>query len=374
MKLSPRVVVAGFYPPPYAGEPIHVKQLGQLLRERGLEVEILNLNRHAPPSREYRAATKPWTLAWLLLALPGRSSILHLHTNGHSWKSWLMILAAALGTRVRRRHSVLTIHSGLFPGYVSRLGRLGRHVTGWILRSFTAVIAVNPEIGRAMRSLGLPDGKLSVIPAFLGVREAGALAGPDRALVEGRRPFLVAVAGGDRDPEMGIPTVIKALPALIEAHPGLCAVFVGWQVGRKTSAMIESARLGANAICLGELSHERCLQFLRHADVVVRSTFADGDAITVREALALGIPVVASDTAFRPEGVVLFRKGDSQDLADKVLQVLSGSASTQNRTSSPLRPADAIWQIYADLVGADASRAACVASCVTNQRAPASPP
>ena len=57
--------------------------------------------------------------------------------------------------------------------------------------------------------------------------------------------------------------------------------------------------------------------------MVVRSTFVDGDAITVREALAFGVPVVASDTAFRPEGVTLFRKGDVSDLVAKLRQVLA---------------------------------------------------
>jgi glycosyltransferase involved in cell wall biosynthesis len=370
----PRVVLAGFYPPPYAGEPIHVKQLGQFLRDRGLVVEILNLNRHAPPSSEYRSATKPWTLAWLLLALPGQSSILHLHTNGHSWKSWLMILAAALGARARRTRSLLTIHSGLFPSYVSRLGPVARVLAGWILRSFTGVIAVNPEIGRAMRLVGLSEGRSAVIPAFLGVRQAGKLEGPDRALVEGRHPLLVVVGGGDRDPEMGIPTVVEALPSLIGSFPGLRAVFAGWQVGPRTRELIESNKLGGHAVCLGELSHERCIQFLQEADVVVRSTFADGDAITVREALELGVPVVASDTAFRPEGVVLFRKGDSKDLTDKILKVLSDDTSRSGRSRGAGEPAQDLWRIYSGLLGGDAKLVSHPSPPGSNHRAPASPP
>ena len=96
-----RVVLAGFYPPPFAGEPIHVKQLAQLLRERGLDVEVLNLNRHAPPSVEYLSAGGRWTLVRALFGRSDRDSILHLHTNGHNWKSWMMILVAALAARLK---------------------------------------------------------------------------------------------------------------------------------------------------------------------------------------------------------------------------------------------------------------------------------
>jgi len=59
---------------------------------------------------------------------------------------------------------------------------------------------------------------------------------------------------------------------------------------------------------------------MRKVSVFVRPTHFDGDATSVREALALGVPVVASDTDFRPEGVMLFRRGDVDDLMQKLGQ------------------------------------------------------
>ncbi len=354
--MSPtRVVLAGFYPPPFAGEPIHVKQLAGFLRQRGLEVEVLNLNRHAPPSHEYVGAPTPWGLMRRLFTLPDRASILHLHTNGHNWKSWLMIATAAMTARLKRTRVILTIHSGLFPGYVSMLGRFRRAVARRILRSFARVIVVNREIGQAMERLGIAGQDLAVIPAFLGVPQSAELTAEDRAVIDGFRPLLVAVGGGDRDPELGLPTVVDTLPELIRRFPGLGAVFVGWQVGAKTQPLIETRGLMTHAVCLGEVSHERCLSLLREADVVVRSTFADGDAITVREALDLGVPVVASDTAFRPAGVVLFRKGDVPDLLEKLTQVLTAPSARPERTATTVQSAQDLWRIYTELVAGDST-------------------
>lgn len=369
-----RVVLAGFYPPPYAGEPIHVKQLARFLRDRGVEVEVLNLNRHAPPSDEYRGATTPFALMRLLLTMPGRSSVLHLHTNGHSWKSWLMIAAAALGARLKGTRTILTIHSGLFPGYVATLGRLARALARAILRSFAKVIGVNRDIGRAMEGLGIGGPDLAVIPAFLGVPDSAALAPEDRARIDGFRPVLMVVGGGDRDPEQGLPTVIETLPALIALFPRLRAIFVGWQVGLKTNPLLAAGGLGEHALCLGEISHERCLGFLQQADVVVRSTFADGDAITVREGLDLGVPVVASDTAFRPPGVVLFRKGDSRDLLAKLTDVLAVPAAGREASAGAVTPAQSLWQIYAELVGGDGAAGSCATPPRRQGRAPVTPP
>jgi glycosyltransferase involved in cell wall biosynthesis len=127
---------------------------------------------------------------------------------------------------------------------------------------------------------------------------------------------------------------------------------MGWEVGPKTRPLINELGLARRAVCLGEVSHERCLAFIRAGDVVIRSTFADGDAMTIREALAFGVAVVASDTAFRPEGVTLFRKGDVSDLAAKLGHVL---AVPRAGGSAPLashdQPAQELWQLYSELAG-----------------------
>ena len=50
----------------------------------------------------------------------------------------------------------------------------------------------------------------------------------------------------------------------------------------------------------------------------VRATLADGDSTSVREALSLGVPVVASDIGTRPAGAILFPPGDVEEMLSKV--------------------------------------------------------
>ena len=354
-----RVVLAGFYPPPFAGEPVHVKQLAQLLRARGLVVEVLNLKRGAHPSSEYRSSKGRGALLWKLFTLADRASILHLHTNGHNRKSWLLILVAALAGRLRGVSTVLTLHSGLLPAYVGGFGRIAGRVARWILRSFARVVCVNGEIRQVIERLGIPGDHIVVIPAFLGVPQAAALAAPDRALIQDLHPLLVAVAGGEEDPERGLGIVLRAVRQLVPVMPGLGVLLMGWEVGPRTRPLIAELGLAGRAVCLGEVPHDRCLAFIRAADVVVRSTFADGDAITVREALAFGVRVVASDTDFRPEGVTLFRKGDVGDLAAKLEQVLAVPRAGGPAPVEPHdQPARDLWELYSELTrpGDDAAQ------------------
>jgi glycosyltransferase involved in cell wall biosynthesis len=346
-----RVVLAGFYPPPFAGEPVHVKQLGELLRSRGLSVEILNLNRHAGRSSKYHSAGGRGLLLWRLFTLADRTSILHLHTNGHSRKSWLMILVASLSARQRGAPAILTLHSGLLPAYVAGFGKVRRALARWILGAFARVVCVNDEIARAVQRQGLSRRAIAIIPAFLGVPAAPDLAAADHALVRAFHPLLVAVAGGEEEPERGLAVVLQAVRRLAAPFPSVGVVLMGWQTGPKTRPLIDELGLGDRAICLGEVPHDRCLGFLRAGDVVVRSTFADGDAITVREALALGVPVVASDTAYRPAGVTVFGKGDVSDLVLKLTRVLtvSGGGSRSPQAAGD-QPAADIWRLYSELV------------------------
>jgi glycogen synthase len=345
-----RVVQAGFYPPPFAGEPVHVKQLAKLLRDRGLTVEVLNLKRNARPSPEYHSVPGRAALLWKLFTMADRASILHLHTNGHKRKSWLLILVASLAGRLRGTSLLLTLHSGLLPGYVAGFGMITRTMAGWILGAFARIVCVNSEIRRAIERLGITGDRIVVIPAFLGVPKPVELAPPDRELIRDLRPLLVAVAGGEEDPERGLAIVLRAVQQLVAVIPDLGVVLMGWEVGPKTRPLIDELGLARHAVCLGEVSHDRCLAFMRGADVVVRSTFVDGDAITVREGLAFGVPVVASDTDFRPAGVTLFRKGDVADLVAKLKQVLAAPRANCPVPSAPHdRSARDLWQLYSAL-------------------------
>ena len=63
------------------------------------------------------------------------------------------------------------------------------------------------------------------------------------------------------------------------------------------------------------------VRLIQQSDLVLRPTCKDGDAITIREALWLNKPVIASDVVDRPEGTILFKTRDGNDLYGKVIQV-----------------------------------------------------
>ena len=61
---------------------------------------------------------------------------------------------------------------------------------------------------------------------------------------------------------------------------------------------------------------------MRRSDLVLRTTRYDGDALSVKEALALGVPVIATDTGMRPGVAALVPVGDRRALVDSILAVI----------------------------------------------------
>ena len=63
------------------------------------------------------------------------------------------------------------------------------------------------------------------------------------------------------------------------------------------------------------------VRLLQECDLVLRTTNTDGDAVSIREALHFGKPVLASDVVKRPDGVVLFKTRNVEDLTNKIKEL-----------------------------------------------------
>ncbi len=67
------------------------------------------------------------------------------------------------------------------------------------------------------------------------------------------------------------------------------------------------------------------VKLMQQSDVVIRATASDGDALTVREALFLNKPIIASDVTDRPKGTILFEDRNSEDLFRKIIETIENA-------------------------------------------------
>jgi glycogen(starch) synthase len=246
----------------------------------------------------------------------------HLHTNGHNSKSWLVAAACGLASRPCGA-SLLTLHSGMAPGYLHTAEIWRRWLARFACSLYTRVVSVSPEIQRALVSLGVSRDRTEILPAYLGSCESRAsLSAELRAWLERHRPVL-STALFFR-PEYGFDLLVDGLVRLRRRHPDLGCVVMG-SGGQQAQAerRVREAGLENCILLAGDVDHDTCLALMSASDAFVRSTLEDGDSVSVREALAQGTPVVASATGMRPPGVILFQPGSVDDMLAKLELVIS---------------------------------------------------
>jgi glycosyltransferase involved in cell wall biosynthesis len=240
--------------------------------------------------------------------------IIHLHTSGNNPRSWLLAAAGAAASRLSRTGAVLTLHSGLLPAYLAA-SRRRRLLTRTALSCYAQVIAVSDTLAEALAGCGVPESRILVYPAFCSSQlERGR---PPAALeeVRRRRSPLLAMAHHP-SPVYGRALMLEALRKLSLHHPRIgLAVFGPGTRSPEFLADARAAGVSGRIEDFGELDHASALGLLAQCDAFIRPTTMDGDSISVREALALGVPCVASDACARPPGVVLFKTGVPGELA-----------------------------------------------------------
>lgn len=328
-----KVLIVGDYPPPYGGSSVQVSLLHRLLcATPGVTCRVLDIGTTRRRRRpECLPVRNPVEFAGRILAHAARQYLLHLHTNGHNVKSWLITLACATAGILNGRKTLVSIGSGLAPDFIEQSGWPMRLAIRAALLGMGAVICRNERARATIVGLGIAAEKVAIVPGFYGVRTFGrpVIPGQIEEFLRGHSPILAAIASSG--PEYGIPLFLEVARHLRSVHPRLGVLLIGPQ-------RFDGQGLDGDLLAAGELPHDAVLAIMPKVTVFVRPTYFDGDASSVREALALGVRVVASDTDFRPEGVVLFRRGEVADLTATIARVLRDGPPPR-AGSSPSDPA-----------------------------------
>ena len=323
------VVLVGPYPPPHGGVQTHLVALQRYLQQQGATVSVINVARHTGDGRSAGVHFPDSSITVLRLLFQLRPDVIHCHVGGLLPLRVLGLLLAA--TLIPGARTVLTFHSGGYPS--SPAGRRARPwtLTGFVLRRIDRLIGVNGEIARWFETLGIDQQRIQVISPFtrlsLAAVSAEALPPELDQFVRSHSPVLASV--GLLEPEYDLDLQIDALAHVRETLPGAGLVIVGsGTLAGHLGDRVRSVGQG-HVLLTGDLPHATTLRVVRDSDALLRTTRYDGDALSVKEALALGTPVIATDTGMRPDGTTLIPVGDRQALVRAVISAIRGGAPTR---------------------------------------------
>lgn len=348
------VVQIGPFPPPHGGVQSNIIAIRAHLRAHGARSSVINVTRfrQAEDDDVHHPRNAP-ALAWLLARL--RCDILHLHIGGNLTTRLLAL--GLLCTWIPGTRTVLTFHSGGFPGSAQGRSMRRRGFAGFVLRRFDRVIAVNDEIAEFFARLGCEAKRVERIrPDAVPALDADASA-PDplppttRAFVEAHDPLILSVGG--LEPEYDVPLQVELMGRVVRRHPraGLAIVGAG-SLEHDVERMIAARPWGRHVLLCRDVPHKATLRLIAESRVLIRTTHYDGDSIAVREALHIGTPVIASDNGMRPAGVRLVPARDLDALDAAVDEVLATSVPPRREAhvAADDRNIARIAEVYRELV------------------------
>jgi glycogen(starch) synthase len=320
-----KLLLVGPYPPPHGGVSVHIAELKRRAAHQGIPCRVLNTDRAAEPSPHYIPVRRAGGFLFQLVQHALRGWTIHIHTNGHNLKSWLVAFAGGLAGRLGPG-SLLTLHSGKLPEYL-QASRRRQWLARLTCRHFRQITCVSPQLRQAVEGLGVPSSRIEVLPAFQGLtKHSGqwSLSPRFEKWFESHDPVFCLT--GSNSPEYGVELLVQAIARMADRYKNAGCLLIGLgEEAKNVRHLIDQQNLTRSVLMLGDVPHDECLHVISRSVALIRPTFADGDSISVREALALGVPVIASNVTTRPEGTILFETGNSDDLMKKMEWTLERS-------------------------------------------------
>jgi len=275
----------------------------------------------------YKKDRIEYSLFWRIAKLFRQENVQIVHCHNYG-----ALFYGAIGSRLARtRGTVYTAH-GVYSAL--RLGKL-RYAR---LVPVDRVIAVSADAREAALSAGpLRPGDVQTLPNGINTGLFAVDGNPEELKRELGVPEDVPVFGivGRLSPEKQHDTLLKAMKLLATQVPGAVLIVAGdGPIRPDLESLATELDITSNVFFLGE-RHD-VPQLLQALDVFVLSSRSEGLSIALLEAMAGGLPIVATDVGGNSEVIVdgetglLVPPGDPEALA----QAMAAVATDRERTRS----------------------------------------
>lgn len=316
------------YPPVEGGIASHLAEVAQELAKRGFEVHIVT--RRSPGSLIFEQAGNLFihriaTLGPRLIASPSFivRTIICLHEIKpclvHSHEMLLPTTTSALYKLFTRTPVVTTVHcSGPDIGEAARLERsmLGVLRQYWLPRQVDYFIVISQIIEKELRVIGVPKSKLVPIPNGIDMERFTPSSDSERVALRrqlGLPEGFIVIYTGRLDGIKRVENLISVWANIQKVFPEATLLIVG--TGPDEDALRRSA--GSGIVFTGNVKD--VATYLRAANLFVLPSISEGFSLSTLEALACGLPVIATRVGAIPELIQHGQNGwivDADNLKD----------------------------------------------------------
>lgn len=336
-KLVPTLCIVGPLPPPSGGMANQCEQLVRLLRQEGIQVELVRNN--APYSPEWagripvlRALVRLLPYLARLWVVSGRVQVMHILANS----GWAWHLFAAPAVWIGRARGVKVIVNYRGGNADTFFASAPRHVLA-TLRMASERVTPSGFLQRVFARYGLAA---AIVPNIIDLSRFSPA--PIRNC--GDAPHLIVTR--NLEPIYDIPTAVRAFARIRQILPGarLTVAGTGPELG-PLQALTRELGIEDAVRFAGRIDNADIPALYASADCMLNPSTVDNMPISILEAFASGVPVVSTGAGGIPDMVEdgvsarLVPIGDAERMAAEALRVFAEPARAESMRAAGIEAA-----------------------------------
>jgi len=287
-----RVLLVLRTPPPYGGGEITALSLLEAFRDRFDTLEFTRVRHSKQSQGRFTAENLRFGLTYVAVTaariLHSRPKVLYLDIP-KDFPSFLRTSGILLVARAMRVAVVGDLAGAAFP-FLEK-GGWKRNLGLWFLRPVHSIRVLSPSLVSRLHAAGLDNG----VSVTNGITCEAAEDVPERRLP----PVPQFLYVGKLTPAKGLWTILHFLEFCRSRHREIHVHLVGeWEsrtLETEVMAWVRERNLESMLTVHGLLIGEQKWETFRRATVLLHPTLWDGQPVTILEALAFGLPVIATD-------------------------------------------------------------------------------
>ncbi len=323
------LAIFGPYPPPLGGISVHINRLEYYLKKAEIDYRIYN---HGFNKNKKVIATKKKPIWYLKLLFIEKYKAFHFHQffYFHFIYYWFFSL-------IRSENLIVTIHSERLLKYSGLKLKTALFFLSKTKR--LTLISVSKNLKEFLDAKGIST---IYLPAYVPPNAIN-----EKTIKSDKEVFLFSVWKFNKKLATEIYNVPLAFEFLKRNESKFKMLFM---IGNEQDSdkellksMIDEYSV-ENAIEV--LYNENLIDYIKQCKFLLRPNLSDGYGVSIQEAMDLGVPAIASDVCERPNGAVLFKNNDPQDLSKKAAYVLNTPKKQLLENKEDLTYHDTLLDIY----------------------------
>ncbi len=330
-----KIALIGPLPPPSGGMANQTWQLATLLKQEGVNVELVPVNAPYRPScvgriKGLRAVFRLLPYLFHLWRTAGRVDLFHIMANS-GWSWHLFAAPAVWAAKMRGKAVLVNYRGGEADDFFTR-------AFAWVQPTLRRVNIIIVPSGFLEKVFANRDFITRIVPNIVDLSRFI----PNHSRKQNLSAPHIVVAR-NLEPLYDNTTALKAFRIVREAIPDAHLTVAGSGPERaKLEAMAKELGVADAVVFTGQVDNDRMPILYREADIALNPSLADNMPISILEALASGVPVVSTDVGGIPflvedgKTALLVPPRDPERMAEAMLHVLSDESLRERMVKTGL--------------------------------------